>query len=55
MSQQLLKRRGAIVSVSAVVVIAVGAFTGALLKTEQEKTAQVRKVQTESVEDRIER
>jgi hypothetical protein len=52
---QLLKRRGAIVSVSAVVVIAVGAFTGALLKTEQEKTAEVRKVQTESVEGRIER
>jgi flagellar motor component MotA len=51
----LLKRRGVVISVSAVVIIAVGAFTGAMLKTDQEKIVEVRKVQTESFDDRIDR
>ncbi|KAF8540234.1 hypothetical protein BDD12DRAFT_880890 [Trichophaea hybrida] len=51
----LLKRRGVVISISAVVIIAVGAFTGAMLKTDQEKIAEVQKVQSEGLDDRIDR
>jgi hypothetical protein len=51
----LLKRRGVVISISAVVIIAVGAFTGAMLKTDQEKKAEVQKVQSEGLDHRIDR
>ena len=52
---QFLKRRGVVVSTSAIVIIAVGAFTGAMLKTDVQKTAEVRRVQSENLEGRLNR
>lgn len=51
----IFKRRGVIVSISAIVIIAVGAFTGAMMKTDVQKTAMVRQVQTENLEERLDR
>jgi len=51
----LLKRRGAIVVASACVIVAVGAYAGAMLKTNVQQKQAVQRRAEESVEERIER
>jgi len=50
-----LKRRGVVLSVSAFAIVAVGAFTGAMLKTDVQKTTEVRQMQSENLEERLDR
>lgn len=51
----LLKRRGTMLAVCSVIVVAVGAYAGAQLKTNVEQQREVQKRREETVEEKIQR
>lgn len=55
MSTPLIKRRTAILTASAIAITAVGAYTGAQLKTDVETRAEVAKVRAVGIDVKIQR
>lgn len=51
----ILRRRGTVLSISAAVIVAAGAYAGAQLKQNVQQRAEYQKRQEETVAERIER